>query len=455
MKKNAKKIFWIGGIIILLIVLGKIFGGKNEGIEVNTELSSNRDITETVAASGKIQPETEVKIQSEVSGQIVELPVKEGDIVKQGQLLVKINPDLYTAALNRAEAALNSARSNLSSAKARLAQSEAQFKANDLNYQRQKKLFEDAAISKAELDNATSTYETSKAEVVASKESINSAEFSIQSAQASVNEASDNLKRTTILAPMTGTVTALNKELGETVLGNSMMSGDVIMKVSALEFMEVNVEVNESDIVRVNVGDTAIVEVDSYKDEEFKGLVTEIGNTALNALSATLSMDQVTNFSVKIRVLPESYKHLMAENDPSYSPFKPGMSATVDIVTDKALNVLSVPIKCVASREDTSSMTLAEKFKMKKENGELESTSKEKEDPFEVVFILNESTGKAEIRVVETGIQDDKFIEIKKGINSGELIITGPYEQVSTKLKTGDKVKKKTSKEEDDKPEEE
>lgn len=449
MSKNKKRIIWIVSILILVIVLAKIFGGKNTDVEVTSEKSSSQNITETASASGKIQPETEVKIQSEVSGQIVELPVKEGDLVEKGQLLVRINPDLYTSAFNRSEAAMNSTKSNLSSARARLAQAEAQFKATDLNFQRQKKLFEDGAISKSELETVTSTWETSTAEVLAGKESIISAEFAIESARASVIEAADNLKRTTIRSPMTGTVTALNKEMGETVLGNSMMSGDVIMKISALDFMEVNVEVNESDIVRISVGDTATVEVDSYRDEKFKGLVTEIGNTALNALNAGLSMDQVTNFSVKIRILPASYDHLAVGKDASFSPFKPGMSATVDIITNSVVNALSVPIKAVGSREDTTSMTGAEKFRMKQETGDL-GEKKERDNPFEVVFIFNEATGKAELRVVETGIQDDKFIQIKSGIQEGDLVITGPYEQVATKLKPGDKVKKKTYKEKEE-----
>jgi len=228
------------------------------------------------------------------------------------------------------------------------------------------------------------------------------------------------------------------------VLGNSMMSGDVIMKISALTAMEVNVEVNESDIVRVNLGDTALVEVDAYKDEKFRGLVTEIGNTALNSLtSAALSMDQVTNFSVKIRILPESYQHLAAGKDENYSPFKPGMSATVDVITERANKVLSVPIKSVAAREDTSSMSLAQRI-LNKDKVEEAREASGIQEPFTVIFILNESTNQAEVRVVETGIQDDKFIQVKSGINDGEQIITGPYEQVSRKLKTGDKVKIKS-----------
>jgi HlyD family secretion protein len=430
MSKTWKIIIGIVSGVIILGAVISVFSGGDKAVTVSVDEVMKRSLVETVSASGKLQPETEVKIQSEVSGQIIELPVKEGDIVKKGQLLVRINPDLYTAAVNRSEAALSSAKSSLATAKARLAQSEAQFKAQELNYERQKKLFADKAISKADMDNATSQFETAKAEVVAARESINGAQFSIESAEASRNEATDNLKRTTIFAPMDGTVTALTKEIGETVLGNNMMSGDVIMKVSSLNTMEVNVEVNESDIVRVNVGDTAVVEVDSYRDVKFKGIVTEIGNTALNALAATaMSTSDVTNFSVKVRVLQESYAYLSEGQPAGFAPFKPGMSATVEIETERVQDVLSIPIKAVTSREDTSSV----------ENDEEEKIAMNTE-PFIVVFVKNGSS-EAELRIVETGIQNDEFIHIKKGLNENDEVITGPYDIVSKELKNKDKVK--------------
>jgi HlyD family secretion protein len=439
MNKTLKRILIGTGILAVAGVAYRVTAGNKNHTEVTVEKSAYRSIVETVAASGKIQPESEVKIQSEVSGQIVELPVKEGDLVQKGQLLVKINPDLYTSAFNRAEAALNSSKSNLSSAKSRLTQAEAQFNVTNLNFQRQKKLFDDGAISKAELENITSQFETSKAEVEAARESINSAQFAIESALAGVNEATDNLKRTTILAPMTGTVTALNKELGETVLGNNMMSGDVIMNISALAFMEVNVEVNESDIVRVNLNDTALVEVDSYKNEKFKGIVTEIGNTALNAIGDQMNLNQVTNFSVKIRVLPESYAYLMKDKGENYSPFKPGMSATVDIITEKSDRALSIPIKAVAARDDTTSASILDKLRAES------SADNTPEEPFTVVFIRNANTDLAEIRVVKTGIQDDKYIQITEGISENEEVISGPYEVVAQSLKPGDKIQVRSS----------
>lgn len=413
---------------MLVIVLISLMSGGKKGVLVTTEKASIRSLEERVSASGKLQPESEVKIQMEVSGQIIELPVKEGDIVEKGQLLVKINPDLYIAAVNRSEAALNSAKAALAGAKAREAQAEAQFRAQELNFERQKKLFSEKAISKAEFDNAESQYLTAKAEVIAAQESINSAEFSIESAMATRNEATDNLKRTTILSPMRGTVTALTKEVGENVLGNSMMSGDIIMKISALNSMEVNVEVNESDIVRVNAGDTAEVEIDAFSDKKFKGIVTEIGNTALNTLGASaISSSEVTNFSVKVRVLPESYQDLLVGQEEGYSPFKPGMSATVEIRTEQVFNVLTVPIKSVTSREDTASV-------------EKEKEESLKTDPFIVVFVKN-ANNEAELRVVKTGIQDDEFIYVSEGLNEGDEVITGPYEEVSKKLSNKDRIR--------------
>ncbi|MDZ4751518.1 MAG: efflux RND transporter periplasmic adaptor subunit [Flavobacteriales bacterium] len=441
MKKSWKIALIIIASIILLVVVLKALGGDRNVREVSAEEAKRRTIVETVSASGKVQPELEVKIQSEVSGQIIELPVKEGDQVVKGQLLVRINPDIYRSAQSRAEAAVNSAKSALSSARARKTQAEAQWKAADLSYQRNSKLFQEGAISKADFENATSSWEVSKAEMSAAQESISSAEFSIASAMASFNEASDNLSRTTIHAPMEGTVTALTKELGETVLGNNMMAGDIIMKISALATMEVDVEVNESDIVRVAVGDTADIEVDSYTDENFLGLVTEIGNTALNALNGVASLDQVTNFSVKIQILPSSYENLIKDKEPGYSPFRPGMSATVKIKTQIEKNVITVPIRAVTSREDTATKSFSDMMIDKAKKKEEKAESSEIAEPFTVVFIANEANGTAELRVVETGVQDNKYITIKSGVNEGEKVVTDPYDIISLTLKNKDKIK--------------
>ncbi len=421
MIKNKKRRNWIIAIsaVVVLIIIGLFMRGEDERI-VQAEKPAKRDIVERVSASGKIQPASEVKIQSDVSGQIVELPVKEGDHVSKGQLLVRINPDLYTSALQRAEATLNSSKSNWSSAKARLTQAQAQLKMQELTFKRNEKLLQEKAISIADMDNSRSAYETAQAEVVAAQESIKSAEFSIASAEASKNEAADNLKRTTILAPIDGTVTALTKEVGEAVLGNNMTSGDVIMKISGLAQMEVDVEVNESDIVHVSLGDTAEVIVDAFRNEKFKGLVTEIGNTALNLITtgASASANQVTNFSVKVSILPSSYQHLM-KGQAGDSPFRPGMTATVDIQTEKVKHTLSIPIKSVTMRPDSSE--------------HMENKT--------CIFVFDDADKKVHLRFVKSAIQDDQYIQILEGVKESDQVITGPYDEIAKLLNDGDVVK--------------
>ena len=415
--KNKKKWIWISIIVVIItaIVMPMVFGSGDAKV-VTLGKSEKRHLSEVVAASGKVQPSVEVKIQSEVSGQIVELPVKEGDYVQKGQLLVRINPDLYVSALSRAEAALNTAKSNLSSAKARLTQAKAQKRLQETTLARLSKLIDQKAISQAEYDNASSALESSVAEVEAAEESVNSANFAIASADAGKSEAQENLRRTTIVAPISGTVTALAKELGETVLGNNMMSGDVIMKVSVLNEMEIDLEVNETDIVHVQVGDTADVEIDAFSDQTFKGVVTEVGYSALNAgQGLAASTEQVTNFSVKVKIVKESYASVNSENN---SPFKPGMSATVKIHTDEANHALAVPTAAVTTRADSLQNNIS----------------------LTVVF-LKKADNTVEMKQVVTGIQDGTFIQITSGLNEGEEIVTGPYELLSKDLENGDAIK--------------
>ena len=414
------KAFWIivSFVIVALIVAAKWFGGGTEAISVQTEQVKIRTIVERVSASGKIQPEVEVNITAEVSGQIIALPVKEGDQVTEGDLLVQINPDLYEAALNRAEAAANSARSNLASARAQHAQADAQFFAAAKSWERTQTLFGQGVVSQADFDNAQANFRSAEATLTSASESIRSAQFAISSAEASVQEARDNLSRTTLLAPQSGTVTALVKEIGESVQGNGFTAGEVVMKVSDLSVMEVDVEVNESDIVRVSMKDAAEIEVDAYLDEAFAGEVTEIGNTALNAGLNGFAMDQVTNFSVKVRLQSESYSTIMDSTDSNNtSPFRPGMSAKVDILTRRADQVISIPIQAVSTREKAA----------------------DEEDETELgVFVF--SNGIAMWKVVTTGIQDNRFIEITSGLEENSEVITGPYQAVSRTLENSDEV---------------
>lgn len=417
MNKNA--ILILGGVILALVVVAVVRGGNRELPVVNTDTVQARDIVERVSASGKIQPEIEVKITAEVNGQIIDLPVKEGDVVEKGDLLVQLNPDIYEAALLRAEASLNSARSNLASARAQVAQGEANQFAAAKAFERAQALLASKVISQAEFDQNEASYLTANANLTSAKESVRSAEFAIRSGEASLQEARDNLSRTTLVAPQAGVVTALSKEVGESVQGNGFTAGEVIMNVSDLSTMEVNVEVNESDIVRIHMDDEAEIEVDAYLGETFSGRVTEIGNTALNAGMNGFSMDQVTNFSVKIRLDRASYMHLVEGDHDHETPFRPGMSATVDVLTAKADRVLSAPIQAVASRASDT------------EEGEDTETELG-------VFLLVD--GEAKWTVVETGIQDTRFVEIQGEVKEEDLLITGPYEVVSRSLEDGEAV---------------
>jgi HlyD family secretion protein len=418
---------------------------KNDDKEVTHEPAEYRTVIEKVSANGKIQPETDVKISAEVSGKINVIHVKEGDIVKKGDLLLTINPDLLESSVTRANASVNTAKANLANAKARLVQVAAQFVNAEKTYERNKKLYTEGVISESEMDAAESAYQTARAEKVAAEESVNGSDFSVKSAQATRKEASDNLGRTSIFAPTDGVITALQVEEGETVLGTIQMSGTELLRVSKLETMEVDVEVNESDIVRVAMGDTAEVEVDAYLDNTFTGVVTEIANAATNT-TASMSTDQVTNFSVKIRILESSYQDILAENKQMQSPFRTGMSATVDIKTSTKTRALSIPIESVTTRTDTTSEKLT--YKERKERKEELEKSKEDEEPMEVVFLYKE--GKAVVQAVKTGVQDNKYIEILTGLSEGQEVITGPYRTVSRDLTNGDKVVEKDSSKDED-----
>lgn len=418
--------FLLGGvvlIIVLLVVLKKTgaVGNKDEGKEVETAMVKEITLTETVSATGKVQPEVEVKISSEVSGEIIELPIKEGQAIKKGDLLVRINPDLYESGVSRSSASLSTARAGV-------AQADAQLKEAKANYDRNKRLFDKGVISKSEWDKIVSAYEVAQA-------GKQSAYFNMQSAGATVTEARDNLNRTTIYSPVDGTISKLDAELGERVVGTQQMTGTEILRVANLNNMEVEVDVNENDIVKIEIGDEANIEVDAYLKKKFKGVVTSISNSA----SSTLTADQVTNFKVKVRILKESYEDMTKGKPSNYSPFRPGMTATVDIITERKESILAVPISSVVVKADT---TATKKDVVK----ELEQKEKEQktgvvEKKYECVFV--KSGDKAVLRPITTGIQDDTNIEIIKGLKKGDEVITGPYALVTKDLNPDDKVKSK------------
>lgn len=433
--KILKVLGIIVGLLLLFIIIGRSAGwiGKTHGVRVTVEAAEKRSIVETVTASGKVQPVTEVKISPDVSGEIVEITVKEGDFVQRGDLLVRINPEIYVSSLERVEASLNTSRANLASARARKAQSEAQFINAKAAFERSSSLFEQDAISESEFDTARSQFLVAQAEVEAGTQSVVASEFQVKSAEATLREARENLTKTNIFAPMDGTISRLDAELGERVVGTSQFAGTEILRIANLNEMEVQVEVNENDIIRVNEGDTAFIEIDAYLNQQFRGVVTSIANSAL---SLAVSADQVTNFEVKIRILSESYGHLIREDRPHLSPFRPGMSASADIRTKTAVDVVSVPIQAVTTRTDLNTDKEKEAEEQEKETRDRNPATRKVQ---EYVFLYTEE-GTVKLTAVESGVQDSNYIEILSGIAEGDKVVTGPFRAVSRTLNDGDEV---------------
>ncbi len=425
MKKQNKGVALGLGVLavaIIMLVVGKKAGwfGAEVSIKVLAETVETSTITEQITANGKIQPSTEVKISPDVSGEIIELYVQEGNQVNPGDPLVVIKPDIYRSSLSRAEAALNSSH-------ARLSQAEAQLIERELAFRRSEQLFQTNTIPLSEYETAQAGYKVAQAEVKA-------AQYSVKSAEASVAEAREQLTKTRIFAPIAGTVSQLNVEKGERVVGTNMYAGTEMMVVADLDKMEVQVDVNENDIVKVSLGDTAFVQVDAYMNRKFKGIVTQIANSARTSGTAT---DQVTNFEVKIFLLQNSYQDLIDSAKIVY-PFRPGMSATVEIQTVTRQNVLSVPVQAVSTRLKND--TIMKSVGVAPKEGTAGRDEKE-----EVVFVVRD--GRAFKSVVITGIQDNNNIEIKEGLKPGETIVTAPYNAVSKTLKDSMLVKVVTEKE--------
>ncbi len=422
MKKKNRFLPWIvvlGLAVIVLLVIGKKRGwfGKDLTLKVSTEKVEIRDITEIITANGKLKPLKEVKISPEVPGEIIELPVKEGEKVKKGDLLVVIKPDIYQSSLSRIEASLNTQ-------KARLAQAEAQLIERELNYQRAKQLLEKKTIPKSEFETVEAAWKVAISEVQAAR-------YSVKSAESSVKEANENLTKTKIFSPIDGTVSKLNVEKGEKVVGTNQFAGTELMTVADLNTMEVKVEVNENDIVKVQKFDTANIEIDAYLKRKFKGIVTEIASSA--NVTGT-SVDQVTNFNVKIVLLAKSYKDLIEKDTLKY-PFLPGMSATVEILTDTRKGIISVPIQAVTTRGDDG--TIKKASDQMEKGGTSETNAKEvapkEPEQHEVVFVVKNNL--AWKKKVKTGIQDNTRIEILEGLTVGDEVIVAPYGLISKTLK--------------------
>lgn len=432
-KKNI--IIIVSVFVIVFLVIAKSLGwiGNSNIEKVATEKSSLRDITEFVNASGKIRPRVEVKISPDVSGEVIELYVKEGDNVKQGAKLAKIKPDTYQANYEQILAAYNGQKANLANARARLVQSRAQLLNVESNFNRVRKMFEQALVSKTEFDNAKLNFEVAKAEVDAISQTVIAAEFNVISSKASLDEAKNNLSRTTLFAPIDGTVYSLSIEKGERVSGASQFSsGTEIMRIADLSQMEIKVSINENDIIRINPNDSVIINVDAYQNREFKGIVTQIANPV--NLATAISTDQVTSYDVSIRILFESYKDLIDTTKAYKYPFRPGMSANVEIITNKKFKTLSVPVQAVTTRTNVDTTKLEQKDRA--------SSFKEHK---EYVFVYKGE--KVSLRNVKTGIQDMFYIQIIEGIEEGEEVVISPFSAISRKLQDGMRVKKVDKKE--------
>jgi HlyD family secretion protein len=445
MSKTVKWIlFGLLGVIALLVVYKMVAGKEDVGTKVSTEKAAKRTITETVNASGKIYPEVEVKISPDISGEVVELNVEEGDSVKKGQVLARIFADIYALQRDEASSRVNQSQATVANSQASLEALKANLDLAKQNYDRNKKLFDDKVISRAEMENYETTYKSALANYNAAMQNIRGLQAGVQTAQTGLSSANKNLGRTTLVAPMSGVISSLIIKKGERVAGNSFSIGTEMMRVADMSVLEVRVDVGENDVVKVNLGDSADVEVDAYNNRKFKGVVTEIASSTKGGAQALTSTD-VTQYEVRIRLDRESYKDLIDPSRPKKFPFRPGMNASADIKTKRHENVLCVPINAVTTRVIGSDKTIADKKKeeQKKQEaaGEKDENAMVESDELEEIVFVVQKDGKVKKLVVKTDIQDINYIEIRSGLNEGDEVVTGPFNAISKTLKDGAKVK--------------
>jgi HlyD family secretion protein len=442
-----KKLVWIIGILVLLVVVMVVLKkkgviGKAEGIKVTAEKVGRRTIIETVNASGKVYPEVEVKVSPDISGEIVQLNVAEGDSVRKGQVLARIYADIYNSQRDQAAAFVNQSQAQVANSQAQLGALKATLDQSEVTYKRQKQLLDEKVISRAEFEQADQAYKTARANYNAALEGIRGTQASVQSAQAQLMRANKDVSRATLVAPMDGVVSLLAVKKGERVVGTAQMAGTEMLRVADMRVMEVRVNVGENDIPKVNLGDSALIEVDAYTNRKFKGLVTKIAssNTTAATGSQVASYTDVSNYEVRIRILPESYRDLLEGKNATRSPFRPGMNASADIQTKTHTNVLAVPINAVTTRDKNGDKPNNGKENNKDNNNEPASTAA-MDELEEVVFLIQPEKATVRKVKVRTDIQDINYIEILGGITGGEEVVTGPYNVVSKTLKEGDKVK--------------
>ncbi|HEY9195459.1 MAG TPA: efflux RND transporter periplasmic adaptor subunit [Mucilaginibacter sp.] len=433
MGKTTKYILiGLGSLVVLLIIL-KVAGviGKPPLTQVATEKADVRQINETVSASGKVKPHIEVKISPEVSGEVVELPIKEGDVVKKGQLLCKIRPDILKSGYERAVASYNTQKASVGNSGQMLKQAQATFANQAGIFKRSEELYKNKVLTVSEYENAKAAYENAKAALEAAKQNVIGSQYGLAQSQASVKEAQDNLAKTTIYSPVDGVVSKLSIELGERVLGTQQFAGTEIMTISDLSKMDVNVDVNENDINRISLGDSSNIEIDAFLGKKFTGVVSEIGSSA-NVVGTTA--DQVTNFTVKVRINPASYTALLKKSADNPSPFRPGLTATVDINTNQVKS-LSVPIQSVTTREEKKDKDGPPKKDDDKSKPQITQPSKE------YVFVLTAGNKLKQVQVT-TGIQNDTYIQVLSGLKGGEEVVSAPYAAITKTLADGMVVQK-------------
>jgi HlyD family secretion protein len=432
MGKTTKYILIGLGALVVLLIIGKATGiiGKPQLTQVAVEKAESRDVNETVSASGKIKPHIEVKISPEVSGEVVELPIKEGDVVKKGQLLCRIRPDILQSGYDRAVASYNTQKASVGNSSQMLKQSEATFTNQESIYKRSKELFDKKVLTVAEFEKAKADYDGARAALEAARQNVVGSKFGLVQSQASVKEAQDNLAKTTIYSPVDGVVSKLSIEQGERVLGTQQFAGTEIMTISDLTKMDVNVDVNENDINRIAIGNQSQIEIDAFLGKKFTGEVIEIGSSA-NVVGT--NADQVTNFTVKVRITAQSYIDLLKKNAANHSPFRPGLTATVDIQTNH-VKALSVPIQSVTTRDEKKPAPTT--GDTQKDDKKTTSTPPSKE----YVFVLQ--AGKVKQVQVTTGIQDDTYIQILSGLKGGEEVVSAPFAAISKTLNDGMVVEK-------------
>lgn len=440
MNKTVKWILISLGLLIVLLIVGKLMAGSSDtGVKVAVEKATKRTIIETVNASGKVYPEIEVKVSPDISGEIIELNVQEGDSVRKGQVLARIYADVYSSQRDQAASQVAQSQATVANSTASLEALKAQLDQDKTVYGRNKELFDQKVISKAEFEQYETKYRSSQAQLNAAQQNIRSLQAGVQGTRTQLTMANKNLGRTTLVAPMSGIISMLNVKKGERVVGTAQMAGTEMMRVADMSALEVRVDVGENDIVKIGIGDSADVEVDAYNNRKFKGVVTQIASSTKGGGLAVQATNDVTNYEVHIRLDPVSYADLMDPSKPKKFPFRPGMNASADIKTKTKIGVIAVPITSVAARVKGSDKNIDEKKKETNKDADENTDQPVTDDLEEVVFIIKQD-GKVEKKIVTTGIQDINYIEILTGLTGNEEVVSAPYNAISKTLRHDTKV---------------